>query len=129
MVDFLTSVDSDGGPREPIPVTLVSGGQELSRFSISPFRSAGTDRSVSASTTSAQLMATNASRSGFYIKNDSAIDVWINLGSAAVASAGNGNMKIAANGGYYESAPGFVTTSAINIIASSGTPAITAREF
>lgn len=30
MADFLVSVDSDGGPREPIPVTLVSGGVELS---------------------------------------------------------------------------------------------------
>lgn len=30
MVDFLTSVDSDNGPREPIPVTIVSAGAEVS---------------------------------------------------------------------------------------------------
>lgn len=30
MVDFLQSVDSDNGPREPIPVTIVSAGAEVS---------------------------------------------------------------------------------------------------
>lgn len=29
MTDFLQTVDSDGGPREPIPVSLVSGGAEV----------------------------------------------------------------------------------------------------
>jgi len=30
MVDFLQNVDTDGGVREPLPVTLVSGGNEVS---------------------------------------------------------------------------------------------------
>lgn len=30
MADFLQAVDTDSGKQEPIPVTLVSGGQELS---------------------------------------------------------------------------------------------------
>lgn len=85
----------------------------------------GTDRSLTATTTSAQLMAANASRSRFFIKNDSAVDVWINFGATATATPGSGNMKIAA-GGYFEFSGG---SSAINIVAASGTAAITAREF
>lgn len=192
MVDFLTNVDSDNGPKEPTPVTIVSGSAEVqitnaaqvgatnepaatsdtaasglngrlqriaqrltsliglfpaalgpqtsaasfsvtpasdARYVIAPFRSSGTDRSIATSTTSAPLMAANPTRTAFYIKNDTTIDVWFNIGATAVATAGGGNMKVAANGGYYESAPGFVTTAAINIIAASGAPAITAREF
>lgn len=87
---------------------------------------AGTDRSVTATTTSQQLMAANTARTRFYIRNDSAIDIWVNLGAAAVASAGSGNIKIPATGGYWEFAG---SSSAIHIIAASGTPAITAREF
>lgn len=88
--------------------------------------SAGTDRSITASTTSQSLIPLNTSRNKFYVKNDSAIDVWINIGATAIAVAGSGNLKIVANGGYFEFSG---STSAINIIAASGTPAITAREF
>lgn len=86
----------------------------------------GTDRSLTASTSSAQLMAANATRLKLYVKNDSAIDVWVNPGATAVAAAGGGNIKIAANGGYLELS-GY--SGAVNIIAASGTPAITAREL
>lgn len=89
----------------------------------------GTDRSAATSTSSSTLMAANTSRVGYFIKNDSAIDVWINIGATAVASAGSGNYKIAANGGYLESPAWGCSTAAINIIAASGTPAISAREF
>lgn len=91
--------------------------------------SAGTDRSITTSVASAQLMAANTSRHGFYIKNDSAIVVWINIGAAAVAAAGSGNIAIAANGGYYESPASVTPSSVVNIIAASATPAITCREF
>lgn len=122
---------------EPSP-TIASVGQKTSAASIPvvlasdqaviPVRTApltGTDRSVTASTTSAQLMAANTTRTKFFVKNDSAVDVWINFGATAVAAAGSGNMKIAA-GGYFEFAG---SSSAVNIIAASGTAAITAREF
>lgn len=88
--------------------------------------SVGTDRSITATTTSAQLLAANATRRRFYVKNDSTIDVWINPGAAAVATAGAGNIRVPANGGYFEF--GF-STSAWNIIAASTTAAITSREF
>lgn len=123
---------------EPAP-TIATVGQKTSALSLPvvlasdqaviPVRTAplaGTDRSITATTTSAQLMAANTTRTKFYIKNDSTIDVWINLGATAVATPGGGNMKILANGGYFEFAG---SSSAINIIAASTTAAITAREF
>lgn len=122
---------------EPAP-TIASVGQKTSALSLPvvlasdqavlSVRTApltGTDRSVTATTTSAQLMAANTSRTKFFVKNDSTIDVWINFGATAVATAGGGNMKIAA-GGYFEFAG---SSSAINIIAASTTAAVTAREF
>lgn len=88
----------------------------------------GTDRSIVASTTTQVLMPANASRMGFYIKNDTAIDVWFNIGASASAAAGSGNIKVPANGGYFESGT-FTPGEVINIISASGSPAITAREF
>lgn len=86
----------------------------------------GTDRSIVATTTSQQLMAANTLRRKLIVKNDTGIVVWINFGAAAVAVAGAGNYAIAANGGYFEIDGAL---AAVNIIAASGTPAISAREF
>lgn len=86
----------------------------------------GTDRSITATTTSQQLMPANTARRRFYVKNDSTIDVWLNPVSPAAAVAGAGNIKVPANGGYFELQN---STSAWFIVAASGTPAITAREF
>lgn len=90
--------------------------------------SQGTDRSTTASTTAKVILAANDARQGFYLKNDTTIDVWFNIGGTAAATAGGGNMRLPANGGYYETGA-FAPTEAISIIAVSGTPAITAREF
>ena len=86
----------------------------------------GTDRSIVATVASALLMAANPLRTKFFVKNDTAVVVYLNFGAAAVAVAGAGNIAVAANGGYFEFAG---STGVINIIAASGTPAITAREF
>lgn len=86
----------------------------------------GTDRSITATTTSQVLMAANLNRTRFFIKNDTAIVVWVNLGATAVAAAGTGNISIAANGGYLELSG---TSEAVNIIATSTTAAVTAREY
>lgn len=89
---------------------------------------AGVDRSITTSTAAQTLMPANTSRMGFYLKNDTAIDVWFNIGGTATIVPGAGNLRLPGNGGYFES--GMVTPSeAISIIAASGTPAITAREF
>ncbi|GAM01749.1 hypothetical protein [Sphingomonas parapaucimobilis] len=87
---------------------------------------AGTDRSITASTTSQTLMASNTIRSRILIRNDSTVDVWVNFGATAVATAGGGNFKIAANGGSLDLQG---TSSAVNIIAASATAAISAREW
>lgn len=86
----------------------------------------GTDRSATLGVSSTQIMAANANRSRFYIANDTAIDVWIRPSGAAVAAAGGGNIRLPANGGFFELAG---NTDAWHAIAASGTPAITAREF
>lgn len=87
---------------------------------------AGTARNITATNTSQSLMAANTSRSKVFIKNDTAIDVWINIGATAVATAGAGNIKIPANGGAWEFS-GF--SEAINIISGGANAAITAREW
>jgi hypothetical protein len=93
---------------------------------VKPPTSAGTNRSATATTTSAALMAANTLRSKFFVRNDSAIDVWINLGAAAVATPGGGNIKVAANGGHFEFTG---HNGVVNIIAASATAAVTAREY
>lgn len=87
---------------------------------------AGTDKSITATTSAQTLMAASTTRGKFYVKNDSTIDVWINVGGTAVAAAGTGNIKVAANGGYYELSG---CSAAVSIIAASGTAAVTAREL
>lgn len=114
---------------DPLPMGAVVNGAAVSTTNPTPVKTpavVGTDRSITATTTSQTLMAANAARNNFIIKNDSAVVVWINLGAAAVATAGGGNISIAAGGGYLELAG---TSAAINIIAASATAAITAREF
>lgn len=108
-------------------VTLVSPAGALSDGA-GIVSSEGTNRSVTATTASSTLMLANAARKGFYVVNDAAVDVWINFGAAAAATPGGGNIKIAANGGRYESGL-FVDSGVVNIIAASATAAITAREF
>lgn len=86
-----------------------------------------TDRSGSASTTSAQVAATNSNRRYFYFQNlDASIAVYLNFGSAA--TAGSGSIKIPAGGSFAMTMGDFVSTDAINVISASGTPAYTAKE-
>lgn len=106
-----------------VPVMVTNGVLGVARPTLT-----GTDRSIVAGVAATQLMAANTARMGFYLKNDTAIDVWFNIGAAAQAQAGGGNIKLPANGGYFESGT-FTPGEAISIIAASGTPAITAREY
>jgi hypothetical protein len=85
----------------------------------------GTSRNITATTTSQSMMSANTARQKFFIRNDSAVDVWINFGGTAVASAGSSNVKIA-TGTSFEFA-GY--TGAVTIIAASATAAVTGREF
>lgn len=97
-------------------------------FAVARPTGTGVDRSIVATTAAAVLMPANTARMGFFLKNDTATDVWFNIGGTAVAQAGGGNLRLPANGGYFES--GSTTPAeAISIIAASGTAAITSREF
>lgn len=89
-------------------------------------QSTGTDRSATVTTTSAQLMPAAAKRKRLFIKNDSATDVWVNFGATAAATPGSGNVKVPANGGYFEN-EGY--SGVVNAIVAIGTAALTAREF
>lgn len=113
--------DAARGTKKTIDVAVVGGALVTALPT-----AAGTDRSLTIGTTSLQLMPANTARRRFYVKNDTATDVWINPGAAAVATAGGGNIKVPANGGYFEL--GF-STSAWQIIAAAAGATITAREF
>ena len=129
------ALDSGGDPSEALPagraaasasVPTVMSNEDLA--ATLPARTV-TDRSITAGVAAANAMAANASRRGWKIKNDTAIDIWVNFIGAATAVAGSGNMKVAANGGYLASEPACVETGAMSIIAASGTPAVTILEF
>jgi len=82
------------------------------------------DRSVTASTTSAQAAAANATRAKLVISNlDSTNAVFINLGAAATTGAGS--MRIGPLG--FLELQG--TNQAVNVVAAAGTPAVTIWEF
>jgi len=89
-----------------------------------PVSKTAISRSATATTTSSTLMVLNQARLSFFIKNDSAVDVWVNLNGPAVASAGGGNIRIASSG-YLELAG---ISNPVAIIAASGTAAVTAYE-
>lgn len=85
------------------------------------------DKSGSASTTSAQIVAGNPYRTYFFFQNlDASIIQYINFGSAA--TAGSGSIKVAAGATFEMRLEGYVSTDAINVISASGTPAYTAKE-
>jgi len=90
------------------------------------YRSTLTDRSGTASGSSAQVAAANSARKYFIIQNlDSSINIFVNFG--ATATTGAGSFLIEPKGSMVFEG-GFMTTQAINVIAASGTPAYTAKE-
>lgn len=88
-----------------------------------------TDRSgtITTGNTAQTLMASNSSREGWYIRNNSSASLWINeLGSTAVQSQPSLEIK---TGELYESPAGGATLSAISIIGSTTGQSFTAREW
>lgn len=115
-----------GDDTRPLVVSGPSGGAGLATQSVP--QSTPINRSATVSTTASVLMAANASRKGFVIKNDSAVGIWINPSTTATAVAGGGNIKITA-GSYYASEPNLVWPGAISAIAASATADISAWEW
>ena len=88
-----------------------------------------TDRSGTITTggTSQQLMASNASRKGWQLQNNSTAAIAFNeLGSAASLTSGS---FILQPGGAYESPVGAVSTAQINVIGATTGQVFTAREW
>ena len=85
-----------------------------------------TDRSGTIATggTSQQIAATNATRRYLVIQNHSDTDMWLGIGTAAVA--GQPSIKLYANGGTYE--PLVAPTSALHLICAGAGKAYTCKE-
>lgn len=88
-----------------------------------------TNRSGNVAAAAGNLFAANAARAGFAVKNDTAVDIYINPFGAATVANGVGNIRIPALGGYYESPTGAMVAGAISAISASGTVAITAMDW
>lgn len=103
------------------PVTIVDRAGNDVLFATLP---ASTDRSGTATTSSAQLAAANANRRGLNIQNIGANNIGINEqgGTAAIGTAGT-----------YTVVPGGTlnvrTNKQVNVIAATGATAYTATEF
>ena len=85
---------------------------------------AKTDRSLNASTTSQQAAPANGNRRRLIIQNqDASTIVFVNLGSPA--TTGLGSIRIGPGGSLDIEG----STDPLNVIAASGTPAVTVWEF
>lgn len=84
-----------------------------------------TDRSGTATTTSAQIAPAKADRKYFFIQNISTNTIWFNFGTAAVI--GQPSIELGP-GDTWLMKDGFVSTEAINVIAESSTRDFTAKE-
>lgn len=101
-----------------------ASGTSSSPTVISEGASDKTDRSITASTTSQQAAAANASRKKLFFQNlDASINVHINIGAAATTGAGS--LRLAPGASLELSG----TSQAVNVIAASGAPLVTIWEF
>lgn len=99
-------------------------GDTVSMFSRNAPRTKSGSALTAASTTSQQAFAANSLRTRLLIQNqDAAINIFVNLGAAA--TTGGGSLRIGPGGSLDITG----TSEVVNIIAASGTPAITAWEF
>lgn len=73
MVDFLANVDSDNGPKEPTPVTLVSAGKEVAMGGRSNI--AATQSAVTA--VASQIAPARAGRDSVMVTNMGTVDVFL----------------------------------------------------
>lgn len=95
---------------------------------VTPSTSTGTDRSTTVGTTSAAVMATNASRRGFIVQNTDIRDIYYNYGATAVVVAGSGNFVLRP-GETLMFIVGHIPSESINMIVAAGTASISAREW
>ena len=108
-----------------LPAALVSGRLPVQSV---PQQGSLTDRSGTIATggTAQQLMASNASRLGWWVQNVSTADLWIN--GTGTASAAYGSIRLVP-GALYETPAGAVGSAAVSIFGATTGQAFTAREF
>lgn len=127
MADFLTSIDGDGGPREPLPVTIVSAGAEVDLSgSGSRALSSGTNRSgaITLGGTAQELAPANPARRGLNVQNISAGDIWVNETGAAAAADAAGSYKVPAGVIF-----GISTNRSVSVVGATTGQKFTATEF
>ncbi|MDX2027720.1 MAG: hypothetical protein SFW62_03690 [Alphaproteobacteria bacterium] len=91
----------------------------------------GADGSASIATgnTAQNLFSGAVPVNGFAVYNPDAVnDLWISDSATAVAN-GQGSLRVAANGGGYETPPGYKPIGAVSIIGASTGQKITARRW
>jgi hypothetical protein len=112
----------------PLPVTLeASGGASTVIITGSP----GSDGSGTITTGgTAQNLFTGATpTNGYAVYNpDPTNDLWINEGAAALAN-GSGSIRVSANGGAYETPPGYKPFHAVSIVGAVTAQKFTARQW
>jgi hypothetical protein len=97
-------------------------------FTTAPVGVAPTDRSgtITSGGTQQTLMASNASRKGYLLQNNSTGDLWIN--STAAAVVGQPSIKLGP-GDYYESPYSGTPVGAVSIIGATTGQAFSSREW
>ena len=123
-VTLVTPASPTGSNRIETPIGTTANPLVTSASAASQSLPAGTNRSGTATTTSAQLAPANSSRRGLNIQNIGANNIGVNefAGTAAIGTAGT-----------YTLAPGASmnvrTNQQVNVIAATASTAFSATEF
>jgi hypothetical protein len=117
---ILSGTNIDGSAFS-LPTTVTTG---------SPSEVTLTDRSgtITSGGTSQQLAAANATRQYLLIQNNSAADLWVNFGVAAVANQPSIRLASGAQIEYSPGGTGVIPSQAVNIIGATTGQAFTAKE-
>ncbi|MDO8614615.1 MAG: hypothetical protein Q7T33_02625 [Dehalococcoidia bacterium] len=122
------AIRTDDGNTAPVVTTSpdVAGGHRPDVVTI-PVAGSQTDRSSTITTggTSQQVMAANSSRKYLFFQNVSDTDMWINFGTAAVATQPSIYVKTLTG---YVLEGSFVDTQALNVLCATTGKAYTAKE-
>lgn len=122
----LTITNSSGSTSNLTNFALLLQASEASLFG-----AAGTDGSAAITTgsTAQNLFSGTVPVNGFAVYNPDAVnDLWLSDSTTAVAN-GQGSIRIAANGGGYETPPGYKPIGAVSIVGASTGQKITARRW
>lgn len=104
-----------------VDIDFIAGSIASVQAQVAPSAITPTQTQTAVNTASAQLIAASGTRKYLLIQNNGGTDIYLNLSGAVATLAGG--IKVAAGGGYYESANAIVTNT-INAISSSANASI-----